>query len=160
MTAIINAKCLDDVGLKLGDLVSFLSDKESTGGIVFQIVENVDRAKPASTSRIITVCREVWSHATQRYENTSVKETEHGEWDEQGRRISPGHARGYVRIKPLFEFFATRKGKKPKGKGDTIMIYYDQLYLLRKVDIVTLGVKYVELGNIIRDMTRIMTNDE
>lgn len=122
-------KTLSETGFKIGDIVLFSSDKESTGGVLFQIVEDTEPVKVAG-----------------RYNRV----------DENGKKVSLAAMHGFVRIKPLFEFFATPKGKEPKGKGATLIIYYESIERnLKPVDLVLLGTKYLELGNIMRDIARL-----
>lgn len=147
---------LAECGFKLNELVLFLSDKESTGGVVFQIVEDNEPVKVAIKSRPTTVRRSEWDPKTGKHEVRMVPSIEHGEWDEHGKKIEAKDVAGYVRIKPIFEFFATPKGKKPKGKGATLIIYYrDIRQCLQRVDITQLGAKYLELGNLMRDIVRV-----
>ena len=121
---------LKDLGHAPGDLVTFDSDDESTGGVIYQISENCDPVTPASALA-------AWPQQ---------------EFDEKGRRIPPMTA-GYVRLKPMFEFFPTNRGKQPKGKGSTVLVYHSQIQRgMKKVDLTVLGVKYMELGNMIRNV--------
>lgn len=123
---------LAEHNLTLGDLVVYSSDDDSTGGIVFQIVENCDPVKPAGM-----VKRGSYSHDPV---------------DEKGKKIPPMKINGYVRLKPFYSFYPTQLGSKPKGKGETVLLYHAALKRVQKVDIVDLATKYTELGNVIRDV--------
>ena len=148
-------KKLSETGFKLNDLVLYSSDKNSTGGVIYQIVEDTEPVVPASKSRPGERLSRVYNAEKGGYETQRVQTILYGQWDAKGKKISVAAVHGYVRIKPLFEFFATRKGKDPKGKGKTLIIYYrDIKHSLEKVDLVVLGTKYLELGNIMRDIAR------
>jgi hypothetical protein len=124
---------LESYGFALGDLTSYDSDDDATGGIIYQITENCDPVKPATGS-------------TSLYGDDAR--------DEKGNKIPPMKLSGYVRLKPLFEFFPSRRGKNPIRKGKTVLVYHYSIEkgLMKKVDILSLGTKYVELGNLIRDL--------
>ena len=124
---------LAETGFAVGDIVTYASDQESTGGVIFQIVENCDPVKPAGA-----ILRG-------RYSSVPV--------DEKGKKIPAMCINGYIRLKPLFSFFPTQRGQKPVGKGSTILLYH--LYIkgnVKKVDLLTIASKYAELGNLIRDL--------
>lgn len=145
-------KKLSDFGFEAGDLVLYSCGQDETGGIIFQIIEVTNPVMPAMTKKAVTRQKRYWDSKSNNYEYREVTENEHGYWDEKGRKIMLAAVNGFVRIKPIFDFFATPKGKSPKGKGETIIITYDMLDQLRKVDLVVLGAKYVELGNLLRDL--------
>jgi|SRR6478735_610090 len=148
-------KTLAECGFKLNELVLFSSDKESTGGVIFQIVEDNEPVVPATKSRATTRTVRNWNTPTGTPEVTTVPDIEYGAWDAKGKKISYANTVGFIRVKPVFEFFATPKGKKPKGKGTTLIIYYrDISHHLKRVDLTVLGTKYLELGNLIRDFVR------
>jgi len=149
---VTNNKHLSDVNLKIGDVVLYSSDKESTGGVLFKITEDQEPVIGATTSRNVIVKEKQFEYRTNNYKWCDVKKTIFGAWDVNGNKIMVASIIGFVRIKPLFEFFATRKGKNPTGKNKTIIISYNDLERLKKVDIVLLGTKYMELGNIIKDI--------
>ncbi len=154
-------KTLRECGFKLNELVLFANDKESTGGVIFQIVEDVEPTKIASRSRPTTKRKNEYNPRTGSYESKMVADIEYGAWDEHGKEIGRKDQVGYVRIRPIFEFFATPKGKKPKGKGGTLIIYYDDIHLsLQRVDLAVMGAKYLELGNVMRDIVRNGVSDE
>jgi hypothetical protein len=125
----------------------FSSDKESTGGVLYKIVESTEPVPGAVTSQQIKVEHSRYDYNSKSVKTEVVEKTKFGAWDANGNKIMIAAIKGFVRISPLFEFFATRKGK-------TLIIEYDELYRLQKVDIVTLGVKYVELGNIIKNLAQ------
>jgi len=145
-------KHLSDVGLKLGDIVMFSSDKESTGGVLYTISEDTEPVEGAVTTRKTFRDKKEYNYKTNQYEMRKVEDWESGAWAPDGTKIMVAAVTGFVRIKPLFEFFATRKGKKPKGKDTTIIIYYNGLDKLKKLELIELGTKYVELGNIIKSL--------
>jgi hypothetical protein len=145
-------KRLSDYGFARGDLVLYSCGQDETGGVIFQIYEDTAPVKPHAYSKLVTRKRQVYNAVKRDYEYQDVEENEAGYFDDKGRKIMNSAVAGFVRIKPLFEFFATPKGKSPKGKGETLIITYDMLKQLRKVDLVVLGAKYVELGNLLRDL--------
>mgnify|MGYP001583955292 CR=1 FL=1 len=149
-------KCLADAGFKVGDLVQYSSDKESTGGVIFQIVQDIEPTPPACVRRKATVKKRIYNPSTNNYDFHEVEVTQYGAWDADGKKIMASAVDGFIRIRPIFEFFATPKGKNPKGKGDTLIIQYHELKhnRIKHVDLVLLGTKYVELGNIMRDIVR------
>lgn len=162
-------KTLEETGFKVGDLVLYTSIKDSTGGVIFQIVERTDPVEPAIRQRVVKVTRErfkAWPGHSPSYwdqkpgvngemEKYEEEKREYGAWDANGKKLMEAATHGFVRIKPIFDFFATSKGKNPVGKGNTIIIYYEALKnALRPVDLVLLGAKYMELGNIMRDIVR------
>lgn len=126
---------LEDLGFKVGDLVTYNSDKESTGGIVFIIETNFDSPVPDDE-------RHRWSSKKHSHPN--------------GKPLKPMEVQGYLRLKPLFDFFPTTLGANPKGAGSTVLVYHTDIkrytQYMKKVDLVTLGTKYMELGNVIRDL--------
>lgn len=119
-------------GLAVGDIVTYECHDESSGGIVFQICENCDPVKPAGTKP-----RDRWSSDP---------------IDENGKVIPTMRINGYVRLRPVFTFFPSEKGKNTRGKGNTLLLYHSQLGRIKKVGLVDLGAKYMELGNIIREL--------
>ncbi len=123
---------LADHGFALGDIVTYASDEESTGGVIFQIAENCDPIKPTALA------------PRGRYAHDPV--------DEKGKKLQPMQVNGYVRLRPLFAFFPTELGQKPKGKGQTVLLYHARLKHVKKVDLVSIASKYAELGNLIRDL--------
>lgn len=153
---------LSDFGFSVNDLITYDSTQESTGGTIYRIVEDQPPAKSHTTQRkVVRERRESQRYMGPGMVSTSeplkmIKEeiTEYGDWDADGKALTPGKIRGYVRIKPIFQFLPTARGARPKGKSGTLMIYYDMLRQLKKVDIVALGGKYVELGNILKDVMR------
>jgi hypothetical protein len=146
---------LEDTGLKVGDLVLYTSVKDSTGGVIFQIVENTEPVVPHTTERTVRVNRQRYDNASHNYVYVNCEEVQRGLWDKNGKKIMKSAVHGFVRIKPIFDFFATNKGKAPIGKNNTIIIHYEHIRdVLVPVDLVLLGTKYVELGNIIRDIAR------
>lgn len=149
-------KRLADAGFKVGDLVLYSSDKESTGGIIFQIVQDVEPTTPACVKRKAIVKERVYNAKTNSYDFREVEKVLYGAWDANGKKIMASAVDGFIRIRPIFEFFATPKGKSPRGKGDTLIIQYHELKYnrIKHVDLVLLGTKYVELGNIMRDIVR------
>lgn len=128
---------LTSYGFAVGDIVTYASDEDSTGGVIFQIVENCDPVVPAG--------RKPRGRGNYSYDLV----------DEQGRKIEPMRINGYIRLKPLYAFFPTELGKKPRGKGTTVLLYHSILKegdRVKKVDLVTLGTRYAELGTLIRDL--------
>jgi hypothetical protein len=143
---------LSDVGLKVGDFVAMSNDKETSGGIIYQIVEDTEPVTPAKTRQKIVSKQKVFDLISKQYELKDVEETVHGFWDVNGKKIMTAAVYGFVRIKPIFNFFALERGLRSTGKRNTTIVYYSELSNLKLVDAVSLGSKYVELGNLIRDM--------
>jgi len=143
---------LADFGLAVGDLVLYASGRDETGGIIFRIVEDTHPQKPHSTSKTVQRHRETYDQGSNKWVTKLVDVTEHGYWDANGRKLMDAAIAGFVRIRPTFDFFATRKGRQPKGKGETLIIKYSALRDLKKVDLVLLGAKYIELGNLLRSV--------
>lgn len=134
---------LAESGLAVGDLVTYDCDDQATGGIVYQIVKNCD---PLPEGALV---------------------------NEAGKKPKEMELRGYIRLKPLFEFFPSSRGTRPTGLGSTVLVHhkgrnfrhfpgYEPLKDVRKVNIVTLGLKYAELGSVIRSiaMSGGMVTDE
>jgi len=65
--------------------------------------------------------------------------------DFNGKRVQLREKEGYVQLQPVFDFFGLGT-KRPK-----YVCSYD-VKRLSKVDIVTLGSKYVELGNLLKEI--------
>lgn len=127
---------LEDLGFKVGDIVTYDCDDESTGGVIFTIAVNYDSPVPDDQ-------RSRWGQQ---------------HFDEKGKRLQPMEVNGYIRLKPIFEFFPTQKGKKPKGKAGTVLIHHTSIkswrgdMTLRKIDVLAIASKYAELGNLVRDI--------
>ena len=172
-------KKLSEANLRVGDLVLYTSEKDSTGGVIYQISDDQPPVKIAERFRIGSIngyhykklpgapaelpdawdgshdYSKLYKHYKPNQEWGKYKGRIDGLWDENGKKVLKAAEHGFVRINPIFNFFATDKGKNPSGKGKTIIIEYKMIsYHLKKVDIVTLGVKYLELGNLIRDLAR------
>ncbi len=145
-------KKLKDCGpYALGDYVFCNNEKKLTGGIIYQIVQDVEPVKVDCTEK--KVMQKRYDYVTSNYVNKEV--TKYGNWDAKGKKIILAATRGFIRIKPVFTFFATRTGLKPKGKNGTIIIEYGDIkWFIKPVDIVSLGTKYLELGNIINDIVK------
>lgn len=146
-----------DFGLNVGDIVTFASENDNTGGCIYQIVFDQTPIAPHTTRRTTTRTRTKfnWRDNSKSQETETYEHVEHGRWDEQGRKIKPCDVAGYVRIKPLFTFYPTPRGKKPKGAGETIMVYYGHgVSQLKKVEVADLGAKYVELGELMKFLLR------
>jgi len=122
---------LSNFGLALGDVVTFALDDQSTGGIIFEIAENFD--SPIDPEKRREFVRD-------------------GRYLLNRTRLTPMQVDGYMRLRPLFEFFPTELGKNPKGKGGTVLVYHFMIERVKKIDVLSLGSKYVELGNLIRDV--------
>lgn len=131
---------LEDLGFKVGDIVTYDSDEESTGGVVFVISQNYDSP----------------------VEDTERRTYGKKHHDSKGKLLKPMEVMGYIRLKPLFKFFPTERGAKPKGAGATVLIHHTTIKAdiqqtwrkarLFKVDVLSLASKYAELGNVVRDL--------
>lgn len=148
-------KTLAETGFKMGDLVSYACDKHFSGGVIFQIVEDTPPVTNITRSRLVTRMCKMYVSETNSYERKSVTRNEYGVWDEKGKKLPVDAMHGFIRIRPLFEFFATPKCSKPSGKGSTIIVKYRAIVRqVKAVDLVVLGAKYLELGNIMRDIAK------
>lgn len=148
-------KTLADSGFKVGDLVFYSSVKDSSGGVIYQIVEDTEPVKPAFMERKVMRKRSVWDAGKNDFVFKMVEDVEYGAWDEKGKKLMAASRYGFIRLKPVFDFFATKRGKNPKGKGKTLIVHYYHIKSsVKKVDLVELGAKYVELGNIMRDIVK------
>jgi hypothetical protein len=169
---------LSDKGFALGDIVLYECAKQETGGVIYQIVEDHVPRKSLWSPKKVSYMRSerqtmdgkpdnsplytnTFLGHKQKIEGIDYKyvdvqdfQTKWAYWDENEKEVSQKDALGHVRIRPLFEFFATRNGKKPRGNGTTIIVYYDDIKSLKKVDIMSLGNKYVELGLLMQDLAR------
>lgn len=125
----MSKKKLADYGFAMGDIVTYASDDDSTGGVIFQIAEHCDPVIP----------HEMRPRSPCDWLRDPV--------DEKGKRIPAMCINGYVRLKPMFAVFPTELGKR-----STLLLYYNQLHRVKKVDLILLGTKYMELGNLIRDL--------
>lgn len=155
-------KTLADLGFALHDIVTMNSFKKSSGGVLYRIVEDVPPTVPAMTSRKVMRQPTVWDPKVSKYVNSGPKreEIEYGVWDKDGKKMLEAARYGYVRIKPVFELFATSVGKNPSGKNGTIIVGYSELTRnVKRIDIVDLGTKYVEFGNLIKDIAGLRGND-
>lgn len=121
---------LASAGLKVGDIVTFASQKQSTGGVIFQVSMNFDSPIPKCDRR-----------RGKKHEHPVTK-----------KQLKPMEVEGYVRLKPLYTFFATSRGRKPIGAGETVLVYHCDLYRVKKVELLDVMTKYAELGNVIRDL--------
>lgn len=147
------------LGLTVGDLVVYKSEgwasiKASTGGVIYQIVEDTPPVVPAKTVRMIAATGQRYDGATNMWVDRTGLMEEYGEWDSSGKKIMASALNGFIRISPLFTFFPTVKGKEPKGKGKSIIIEYCNLELIKKVTVEELGCKYVELGELMKLLMR------
>jgi hypothetical protein len=137
---------LQTLGFNLGDIVRYTDTSHSPGGIIYRITEFSDPVKPHATNREYKV------HKID--SNGSIREeirTERGHWDEKGRAIPVMYVEGFIRLNPIFEFFGMGMSKKPKGH----VVHYRLVpRYVEHVDLVKLGLKYVELGNLIRDIAK------
>lgn len=130
---------LADHDLKLGDIVTYDPGIGPTGGVIYRIVYD---AGPVAGEMKTTPKRRRWGTSNvSRFYLTK-----------DGKKIGLKEHTGYVRLKPEFDFFATKLGKKPGGENGTKVVHYDDIKKLNKVDITALGVKYLELGNFMRSI--------
>jgi len=150
MTDKLKLKTLRDCGpFAVGDFVFCNDIKKETGGVIYQIVQDTEPVKVHATVKKTT--RKEYVFKTNSFKN--VPYNAYGFWDENGKKIAICATRGFIRIAPRFTFFASPTGTRPKGKNETILIEYpDVSRLLKPVDIVSLGVKYVEFGDIIKEI--------
>lgn len=173
-------KKLSDANLVIGDYVAYESVKNSSGGVIYQIIENVE---PIPQSEIIRSKMVNSKRRTWKWKDPSIEKmlywkmparqdgvngcyvieqhsvNKRGYWDKNGKPVLVSAIKGYVRIKPIFDLFATQTGKNPKGKNGTCVVEYTMIpSVIKKLDIVTIGTKYVELGNLIRDIATLRDN--
>ena len=123
---------LAELGFVVGDLVTVDINEECSGGIIYQIIHNCDPV--GSQAKRGTA-------AERRYEMPD------------GRQVGAKEHHGYVRVKPIYNFFPTNRGKKPKGKDGTLILHHPNLMQVAKsVDLIVLGTKYLELGNMLKEL--------
>lgn len=127
---------LEDLGFKVGDIVTYDCDDESTGGVIFTIAVNYDSPVPDAE-------RNRWG----RDHHDPIT----------GKKLQPMEVNGYIRLKPIFEFFPTERGKKPKGKAGTVLVHHTTIKhwrepQIRKIDVLSIAAKYAELGHLVRDI--------
>jgi len=122
---------LAELGFVVGDLVTVDINDECSGGIIYRIVHNCD---PVGSTK-----KRGPQHATYVMPD--------------GRLVGAKEHHGYVRVQLIFNFFPTSRGKKPKGKDGTLILHHPNLtQVAQHVDLITLGTKYLELGNMLRDI--------
>ena len=152
-----------ELGFALHDIVALNSYKKSSGGVLYRIVEDVPPVIPAFTSKKVMRRPTRYDPKTNKYVKLEKREeTKYGMWDKDGNKLLEASRYGYVRIKPVFELFATSKGKNPTGKDGTLLIAYWELVhgAVKRIDIVDLGTKYVEFGNLIKDLANYHGTDD
>lgn len=140
---------------KIGDLVTYGDAKASPGGVIYQVVSDNPPAKVAFRSKKVKKIRSQWDNVKCTWIETEMEITEYGSWDEQWRKMLVAEEFGFLRIRPVYSFFPTNRGKNPVGKNGTIIVSYtESKNLLKKIDLVTVSSKYAELGNVIRDIAK------
>lgn len=147
---------LSNFGFKLNDLITFDNKRNTgsqTGGIIYKIISDTPPQRAVIPRRRITTT------PTKKYRRyMKIIPAKNAE----GKNISQSESVGCIRCVPVFEFFATSRGKKPGGIGKTMIITYSNLKHMKKIDIVEIGTKYVELGNFLKDIAKSngMTSNE
>lgn len=165
----MKTETLEEMGFMVGDLVLFDDKEKESGGIIFMIVDKIDPIKPIKATRTIVKRQKRFKPFLGKFVDTFERlpgiNGEYEEYDEQvtitedvdsqGKKITAMSIQGCVRIKPVFDFFASSKGKNPRGKNGTIVVYNSLIKKkLRHVDLVLLGSKYVELGNLMCELAK------
>lgn len=148
-------KTLAEAGFSMHDIVIFDDVQKSTGGIIYKIVEDVSPSNVATTSKKVKRHVTVYDSKAHRYVRTGETrdDTEYGCFDKDGKKLLDSAQYGYVRVKPVFDLFATSKGKNPIGKQGTIILQYSELKRdVKHISITDLGAKYIEFGNLIREI--------
>jgi len=136
---------LTDFGFKLNDLVTFDNKRNpasQAGGVIYRIVTDT------SPQRIAVSKKSVGNSPYNRYRRIIPAK------NAEGKKVSCSESEGCIRCTPVFEFFATTRGKKPGGAGKTMIVTYKNLKFMKKVDIVDIGTKYLELGNFLKDVAK------
>jgi hypothetical protein len=133
---------LSDFGFAVNDIVVFDNSKLnpacSSGGVIYKIISDTPPKKIETSQKIVTRQSNVRS-----YKRTYVIPAK----DKDGKKVSVAESKGCIRCIPIFEFFASSRGKKPGGVGKTLTVIYKNLKYMKKISIVEIGTKYVELGN-------------
>ena len=146
----MNCKSLKDHGLQVNDYV-LLNCNPLSSGAIYQIVFDQQPIKPAMITK--TSFKKMFDAETGEYVTREV--TQHGYWNEDGSEIKPKSAMtGYVRIKPVYEFFTSHKFKIHMNVKNGLLVSYRDLQYLEKVSIESLGTKYVELGELMKTLAR------
>lgn len=134
---------LTDFGFKLNDLVTFDNKRNpasQAGGVIYRIVTDTSPQRIAVPKKIV-------GNGPYRRRIIPAKTVE-------GKKVSWSESNGCIRCTPVFEFFATTRGKKPGGVGKTMIVTYSNLKFMKKIDIVDIGTKYLELGNFLKDVAK------
>ncbi len=138
---------LADKGFALGDLVTYSSSEQSTGGVIFQISKNRE-PQPAFDHTGKSVPPVPLEGYRSRYEIRHTKV-----YRRDGKKMPKMDFEGYVRLTPFFEFFSTSWNTTGvDGKVGNVLVYHRDLAQAKKVELVTMGIKYVELGNLLREL--------
>lgn len=141
---------LSNFGFKLNDLITFDNvgnTGSQTGGVIYKIISDTPPQRIVTPSRRVVIAP-TKTRKFQRYQKIIPAK------NAEGKSISHSESIGCIRCAPVFEFFATSRGKKPGGRGKTMIIVYNHLKYIKKVDIVEIGTKYVELGNFLKDVAK------
>jgi len=132
-----------DYNLAIGDFVTYDRGIGATGGVIYQITENVDPVEctVGQYSRKSKNTSPYYRYRSSMFYMTNA-----------GKKVGLKEKEGYIRLRPAFDFFATKLGKNPGGVNGTKIVHHRDLKKVVKMDIVALGVKYLELGNFIKDI--------
>lgn len=131
----------------VGDIV--LYGYATTGRILCRVDAVKAPIAYHKTSRQKSIRCKQFDIDTQQYFEANKTITEHGYWDKDDKRLSECDVFGSIRLVPIFGFFDNARSKKQ------ITVRYDKLDVyLTHVNLVSLCVKYTELGNIIQDIAR------
>lgn len=146
---------LAEIGFALNDHVTVSINDDSTGGVIYKIVEVCDPLEGFVGEKEGTRKESFWNSKTCKYEVREVNCMISGAWDKDGKKVLVVAKRGYIRLAPVFYFFPTSLGADPKGKKGTLMLTHDNVIELKRFDrikkitIVELTTKHAELTDFI-----------
>lgn len=145
--------------LKVGEFVTLNDYKNSTGGIIYRIAVRGEPVTPAFTSIHVTrkewipLQGKLWSPKIEGNGNWIQKQRlEHGNFNENKKKIPLYKVNGFLRLRPVFEFYPTHVGSNPKGLGGTVLINSWQFDTVKHVTLLELAQKYAEFGKLIQNV--------
>ena len=133
---------LAEHNLQVNDLVTY--NDRNASGVVYRITMSVD-PEPYTTKQAMRR-NPRWAKHREKIAKTIYVNAV------TGKELGIKEKKGYVRLKPVFDFFGSRAAVKPGLLGGTKVVWHTHLKDLKKVDIVRLGAKYLELGEFMRTL--------
>lgn len=144
----------------VGDFVTYNSIKKSTGGVIFRITEVQLPIEPTIKVNKKIAKYEVYDYKLGRRLKVgeNYEETVELFINENGKKLPKASKQGFVRIKPVFEFFPAPNYSV--NKLGMLIPYYDVTRQLKIVDTITLGTvfqKYQQFINMY--VNKVMESD-